>query len=322
MRVSSVLRPGLAIPAILLLLLALPCAGQQLAKRLILKDGSYQSATQWEVKGDRVRYYSAERDEWEEVPNSMVDWAATDKYEKDRAAGVPPPGAVDLDKELEAERRAEEIRSPQVSPGLHLPPDGGILLLDTYQNTPELVELQQSGGEINRNTKHNILRAAINPIASAKQTVEVPGAHAAIQAHATLPSIYVNMTQEDQSSGPGPQQPAEPWDRFHIARMQQKNGKRIVGDIKINPLGKASQEQKLVPTTAEQLTGGWVKVTPNQPLAPGEYAVVEMLGKEGMNLYIWDFGVDPSAPANATVIKPDASTSAPSDERPVLQKPQ
>src|SRR5882724_7641678 len=97
------------------LLMAMPVCAQQLAKRLILKDGSYQLATKWEVKAERVRYLSAERNEWEEVPNSMVDWAATDKYEKDRAAGKPSPEAVALDKELEAERQADEARSPHVA---------------------------------------------------------------------------------------------------------------------------------------------------------------------------------------------------------------
>src|ERR1700716_1736908 len=143
--------PIAALLGILTLMASSPLvSAQQLAKRLILKDGSYQPATKWEVKGDRVRYLSAERNDWEEVPNSMVDWAATAKYEKDRAAGQPAPEAVELDKELEAERQADEAKSPHVAPGLRLPDDGGVVLLDNYQNKPELVELQQSGGELNK----------------------------------------------------------------------------------------------------------------------------------------------------------------------------
>jgi hypothetical protein len=310
---------------------------QNLAKRLILKDGSYQLITKWEKKEDRVRYYSAEREEWEEIPDSLIDWVATDKFEKDRAAGVPPPEAVELDQELEAERKAEEAKTPEVAPGLRLSDEGGVFLLDNFQSQPQLVELQQSGGELNKNMKGNILRAAINPIASAKQTIEVPGQHAKIQAHTARPTIYVNATaQDDQDSNAStqppqnpqqpqkaqqPQQPELPFDRFKIVRMQVKGDKRIAGDIKIAMYGKVSQEQKLVASNARELTGGWVMVTPTEPLTPGEYAVVELLGKEGMNLYVWDFGVNPNAPANAMALKPDASATQQKPDKPAdLQK--
>ncbi|MGC2185346.1 MAG: hypothetical protein WA637_18910 [Terriglobales bacterium] len=309
----------------LFLLAATPALSQQLAKRLILKDGSYQLATKWEVKGERVRYLSAERNEWEEVPNSLVDWAATDQYEKDRAAGKPAPEAVELDKELEAERQADEARSPHVAPGLRLPDDGGVILLDTFQTQPQLVELQQSSGELNKNMKGNILRATINPIASAKQTIELPGSHARIQAHVTVPAIYVNLEQQDQLDkatqiAEKSKEEQLAWDRFKIVRLQSNKDKRIVGDIKIAIYGKVSQEQKLVPTTATKLTGGWVKVTPSSDLEPGEYAVIELLGKDGMNLYVWDFGVNPAAGANPAAWRPDASANSVPDKPKELQK--
>jgi hypothetical protein len=300
---------------------AAPVSAQELAKRLILTDGTYQLATKWEVKGERVRYLSAERNEWEEVPKSMVDWAATDKYEKDRAAGKPAPEAAALDKELEAERQADEARSPHVAPGLRLPDDGGVILLDTFQTQPQLVELQQSSGELNKNMKGNILRATINPIAGSKQIIELPGLHAKIQAHVTVPAIYVNLEQQDQLDkavqiAEKSKEEALPWDRFHIVRLQNSKDKRVVGNIKIAMYGKVSQEQKLVPTTATKLTGGWVKLTPSSDLDPGEYAVIELLGKDGMNLYVWDFGVNPSAGANNTAWRPDASAAHPVPEKP------
>src|SRR5208282_5493250 len=105
--------------------------------------------TKYEVKGDRVRYKSAERDEWEELPSSLVDWPATEKYEKDRSAPVVPEAAA-LDKETDADREAERSRLPQVAPGLRLPGDSGVFLLDTYQGQPQLVEMQQTEGDVNR----------------------------------------------------------------------------------------------------------------------------------------------------------------------------
>src|SRR5580698_7064708 len=90
---------------------------QDLARRLILKDGSYQLVTKYEVKGERVRYLSAERNEWEELPSSLVDWPATEKYEKDRTTSAIPEAAA-IDKETDAEREAELAHLPEVAPGL------------------------------------------------------------------------------------------------------------------------------------------------------------------------------------------------------------
>lgn len=319
-------RAALLVAAVLLALSA-PSRAQELSRRLILKDGSYQLVTKYEVRRDRVRYFSAERDEWEELPASLVDWPATEKYEKDRAAGAPAPEAAELDKELEHERELEAAAQPQVAPGLRLPQDSGVFLLESFQGEPQLVEIQQTIGNLNRNTKGNIFRGAINPIASLKQTIELEGAHAAVQSHVDVPSLYLNLEPvPDQPSharassrspeGPEqseqPEQPLVPFDRYEIVRAEVKGGKRVIADVKRAMTGKISQEQHLVQTTISQVSGGWLKLTPTEPLAPGEYALVEVMGTEGMNLYVWDFGVNPKAPANPNPWKPDTkSTAAP-----------
>jgi len=307
-----------------------PAPAQTQAHRLILKDGSYQSVTKYEIHGERVRYFSAERGEWEEVPKSLIDWDATDKFEQGRLQGKLAPEAVELDRELDAERKAEQARSPQVAPGLRLPDEGGIFLLDTYQDQPQLSELQQSGGELDKNTKSNILRSAINPLAGVKQTIELPGAHARIQSHTTVPSLYINIDTDANQGAPAtvqaatgepPPLPPNNSDRFKIIRIQAKGGKRVAGALKIAVTGKMKTDERFVAATVTPMTGGWVKVTPAEPLLAGEYAVAEMLGKEGMNLYVWDFGVNPSAPANLSAWKPDPKEAQPKIDNPAdLQK--
>ncbi len=315
----------------LLLTFALPLVGQNdPTKRLILKDGSYQSVVKWEVKGDHVRYLSAERFEWEEVPNSLVDWNATNKYSEDLKKGVSH-SAAEIDKEVEAERKEMEARSPEVAPGLRLPDTGGVFLFEKYTDIPQLVELAQKGSDINRNTSTNILRATVNPLSSAKQTIELPGLHATIQAHGARPVIYVSAEGQGAASSPDnkaadksdPEKKAgPPAQRFQIIRVQPKKNTRVVGNLKIAVYGKVSQDESFVPSTLESVSGSWFKLTPSQDLTPGEYAVVEMLSGKDMNLYVWDFGVNPAAPANQTAWKPiqtDVKTGG--DEPPTLQRP-
>jgi hypothetical protein len=294
----------------------------QSASRLILKDGSYQAVTKYEVKGDRVRYLSADRGEWEELPKDLVDWPATEKYEKERTAAPAIPEAALIDKESAADKAAEEFHQPRVAPGLRLPDQSGMYMLDNFKGQPQLVELQQSEGDLNRNAKGHILRGALSPIASAKQAIEIEGEHAAVYSHVAVPSIYINVEEDDERPPEGetasakpsqpsldaprqqPQQPQQPegavipFNRFHIVHLKSKSGKRIVGDIKRAPSGKISEQQDAVKTTIDRVGAGWLKLTPIEDLPAGEYAVVETRGEDAMNLYIWPFAVKADAPAN------------------------
>lgn len=278
----------------------------QAAKRLILKDGSYQSVTKYEIQGDRVRYYSAERFDWEEMPKDLVDWPATEKYQKDLQSEVAH-SAEQIDKETEEDRAEEIARTPQVAPNLRLPDGGGVFVMDYYRNVPELIELQQATSEVNTDRKGNILRATINPLASNKQKIEVPGSHSKVQVHVPRPEIFVNVDDAPDSgagkSGKSDDAPPSKSHRYRLVRMEGKKDSRVVGNLKVSLTGKTSQEETFVPTEGEPMSGGWVKVTPVNDLAPGEYALVEMLGEKEMNLYVWDLGENPAAPENAAAWK-------------------
>src|SRR5580658_1598660 len=95
--------------------------------RLILKDGTYQLVRKYEIVGDRVRYISIERaGDWEELPENLIDWAATRKWERDHAAQQENSSdamkeAADIDKEEVAERENAKARRPEVAKGLELP---------------------------------------------------------------------------------------------------------------------------------------------------------------------------------------------------------
>ncbi len=280
---------------LLALSITLPLHAQRTQKRLILKTGEYQPSDQWQVKGDRLRYHSTERNEWEEMPASLVDWDATNKY---NAAGPSPAQRTEEMKKADAEYaetlKEEAAAHPEVAPGMRLPDEGGVYLLDTYQDKPELVEINQSGGNLNKQMGKNILHAVVNPIPTgSKQTIELPGRHARIEAHVPQPSLYIKI---DEGTGGPPPLPAD--QRWKIVRIELTKDGRIISKVKINLLGKASETQEVIPAKVVSVGKDWVQVTPAQQLTAGQYALIEMISPSEINMNVWDFGINPSGPEN------------------------
>lgn len=295
--------------------------------RLILKDGTYQIVRKYEVVGDRVRYISIERGgEWEELPTDLVDWEATRKWERDHSSrpeeDVSPAmkEAESIDKEEAAEREELKASRPEVSKGLELPDEDGVFALDTYQGTPELVELLPSEMTANAKTKHGL--STLNPLAGSKAMLELDGAHAKVHLHVNDPAIYLSLNVSNDTepvlSHPmtvntgGAKEIAgrkhgahSPSSGFAIVRVDERNTMRIVGAIHMSPTGTVTQDEDVIPAKAEVLPGKhWMKITPAQTLTIGEYALVEIISPSDINQSVWDFQVDPRGGDNPGSLAP------------------
>ena len=202
-------------------------------QRLILKDGSYQAVTKYEKKGDRVRYFSADREDWEEIPAELIDWEATEKWNKGHGPGGSDAGAVvalegpqaqngdasgkaaagdqndpgmaeaaKIDAEAAAARADAKARTPLVAAALHLPDESGVFVLDNYQGIPELAHLSQTHGDVNRDANHNVLRAAIASFHGAQDPVRINGQAARVRLHVNDPELYVSLDTQGEAMEP------------------------------------------------------------------------------------------------------------------------
>jgi hypothetical protein len=304
-------------------------------KRLILKDGSYQIITKWQVKGNRVRYFSAEREDWEEVPNDLVDWPATEKWNKEHGPGADQSQAetpdqqtpeqmqkeaAELDREAAAEKADQLARMPVVATGLNLPDRGGIFVMDYFQGIPELIHLDQSAGDVNRDVNHNVLRAAIASFHGAQEPVRLNGMAASVRLHVDDPALYVRLDSHNEDIAPesafmvnthgGDAAPdkndySSSDSRYAIVKVDVQPGERVIGALRISRAGQAVQSVDIIPTKAEILPGGhWMKLIPREPLPIGEYALMEILQAGYVNLDVWAFGVWPDAPENQHPLTP------------------
>jgi len=246
-------------------------------KKLILMDGTFQLAREYTVEGDRVRYWSVERSQWEEIPTSLVNWDATHKAEADQAS---------QDAELKAKIHASQValltkdidvdRSMEIKPGLFLPDAVGFYALDRNKT---IWEMKQSTAVIKMSTGREVekILSGVSLIPS-KKTMEIPGEHAAMRLNTAEPEFFMR-----------PADSREP--RFRLLRTEIKGGHRVVDDISIHFTGQETHKATDIEIQTWTPASGVFRYTVDQRLEPGEYAFVEMTD-EGINGYVWDFGID------------------------------
>jgi hypothetical protein len=294
--------------------------------RLILKDGSSQLVRKYEVVGDRVRYISIERGgDWEELPADLVDWEATRRWERDHDTSTDAQSpamkeAADIDKEEAAEREEVKARRPEVAKGLELPDEDGVFAFDTFQGTPELVELLPSELDANAKAKHGL--STLNPLAGQKASLELDGAHAKVHLHVNDPAIYLSLNARDDAeqvvshamtvNTGGAKEVASKKHGAHsatsgfaIVRVDERRAVRIVGAIHMSPTGTVTQDEDVIPAKVEVLPGKhWLRIEPQKHLLIGEYALVEIISASDINQSVWDFRIDPQLGDNPYSLTP------------------
>jgi hypothetical protein len=274
-------------------------------KKLVLKDGSFQLVRDYQRNGERVRYMSAERGDWEEIPAAMVDWDATAK-----AAAAEQAEEDALAKKLHAQEQAQKIEtvmdvdaSLQVAPGVFLPPGEGMFLIDGKS----VKLLDQVGSQI-KTDKKQYLKQVLSPIpiVPSKQNVQIPGTRASIRVTNGQAEFYLREAPVDpdrttpivKSSRPGESGP-----EVELVRATIKGNKRQLESIKSLFGEQLEQKRDSISIQRWEIAPTVFRFTLSEPLPPGEYALAEIL-QDGMNLFVWDFGVDPATGAKpATLLK-------------------
>lgn len=247
-------------------------------KKLFLTDGTFHIVRSYERKGDRVRYYSIERSAWEELPVAMVDWEAT---RKDEAA------AAELDKTIEEkkkvfkmERIAEEVNadaSLEVAPGIFLPDPPGLFVLEGKN----IRSLELVGADVRRDKGRMLAQIFVPLPIDTKHIVELPGAHAAFRIYTAQPEFFIRTTDGHEPE----MELIQAKVKNKVREIERINTNSVVAELKTSERNNISIERW-------QLAKGVYRLTLSQSLTPGEYVLAEIRPDEGMDLAVWEFGVD------------------------------
>src|ERR1700747_1518514 len=262
-------------------------------KKLVLKDGTFQIAREYQRKGERVRYLSAERGDWEEIPAAMVDWDATQKAEL--AAASEENALLKTVHHEQVEQKAEMPMdvdaSLPVAPGIFLPPGEGIFVVEGKSVTP----LNQVSADIRTDRKQRLKQVLTPvPIVPSKRNIEIPGAKATRRINSERPEFYLRDPPPDPdrvspilTSG----QPGDIGPEVALVKLTVKGGKRQIESIRSMFGQRVPGELNSISIQRWDIAKDVYRFTLSQDLPAGEYAFTQIL-PDGINLYVWDFGVD------------------------------
>lgn len=262
---------------------ALQSAASPRGKKLILKDGSVQLVREYQVQGDRVRYYSLDRSQWEEIPETLVDWDATKKLESEE-------GKREAQLVTKAHTQDEEENVPvldvdaslELAPGIFLPDGAGIFVFDGKHAT-RLAEAETKSNLSKGNAIKQVLVPV--PLVPSREVISIRGAHAKFRLSAAQPEFYIRTKDSGEPN-------------VNLVRAKVHSDYRVIEN-----LDELFQQKQTVAATIDllrwQVAEGVYRYTLMKPLPPGEYAMVEQVESVDQSLYVWDFGVDGSAAVEA-----------------------
>lgn len=240
--------------------------------KLYMKDGTYQLVREYKVEGDRVSFYSLDREDTEEVPLSLVDLDKTKSEIKARADSVRADAAAQ-DAEDKAERAArKEVASVPMEPGVYL--------IDDKKPAPgNLTAFKVAESKVVNNKRRSILKAISPvPLVPGKATLELDGTHSSQGTANRSPEFYIRLSEDE---------------RFGIVRLAEHKNNRVVEKLTIEPVIKeTTQEPDLVEVFRQQVADQLFKIWPQKPLDPGEYAVVQY-SVDKLDMQVWDFFIAP-----------------------------
>jgi hypothetical protein len=254
---------------VLMLLLGLILAAWAANLKLYLKDGTFQLVREYQVQSDRVRFYSIERSQWEEIPLDLVDLKRTEGEAAERQAT--------LDKETKMVSEEEKVERQIKQDISRIPQDPGVYWLEGK----EAKVLPVAETTVHTKKGRSILqKLAPVPIVSGKATVELKGAHSAHVFSNPEQELYIQLSDIE---------------RFGIARLTPKADVRIVENVTTMPVtNEVVEEPEMVEIFQSQLTpDGLYKIWPKTPLPAGEYAVIEYAAGK-LNIQTWDFAIKPA----------------------------